>query len=120
MSEVQDRKRKRKWQSPEARAILEDKENDPDALVFAEEAERAYRKVHLRCVGRIYNSEGRVNGPGNTINSAKLDSYDPQQKIVKIRIDDTRLPECWLEIELPVDQLLAFVQNEENLDVQSH
>ena len=97
---------KRVWISPEARSIVE----CGGDVKWAEQAESR----HLQAKGRVYNGMGRVNGPGPKIDDARLWSFDKRRRVVTIRVDDTRLPEIWMELEVPMAKLLKFIEEEEN------
>jgi hypothetical protein len=58
--------------------------------------------ITLSARGRIYNSTGKVNAPGNTIRGVRLVDYDEERQVLLIRGDPVNAPEAWFEIELPV------------------
>lgn len=73
----------------------------------------------LAARGRVYDSTGKCNAPGNAINGARLYQWDSARQVVTIRVDHTTLPEMWLEIDLPLTQLAGFLataQAEEDVD----
>jgi len=69
----------------------------------AEEAE----SKHLKAKGRVLGSKGKVNPYGN-VDGAKLFSLEGES--VKIRVDDSRVPEFWLELFVPIEQFENFVK----------
>lgn len=94
--EVKETSATKRYRSVEARMLVADGEFD-----LADIAE----SNHLIAHGRITSSTGKVS---NVVDGARLDSVD--SGIVKIRVDCIAIPEFWLEIELPVEQLLKFVK----------
>jgi hypothetical protein len=65
-------------------------------------------RIALTCRGRIFGSSGRVNTlvrPGNDVDGAVLD-WDKDSKLIRIRINDTAIPEFWLEAEIPKEPIM--------------
>jgi hypothetical protein len=56
------------------------------------------------CVG------AEINGPEHKIDAARLSGYDCDSKIVLVRIDDSRVPEFWLTIAIPMLIVSQFVK----------
>ena len=54
--------------------------------------------------------EGRAGKRGNTVDGARFESYDPETKTIKIRIDDSQVPEFWLEVHFTTEQLDRFMK----------
>lgn len=81
---------------------------------MAEAAERGM----LPARGRIYGADGRVNGPGQAITSARLYRYDDESKVVTIRVDHPQVPEFWLELDVRQDQMEAFIAEETHVCAQ--
>ena len=97
----------KRYQSEEAQALAGYGET-----ALAEDAESR----HLVANGRISSSTGEVNGPGSSVRGARLMSFDSENNTVCLRVDCGQIPEFWLEIELPMGQLLDFVRKEEEED----
>lgn len=53
----------------------------------------------------IYNSFGRID-------SARLLEYDPEHKIITIRVDHSETPSFWLQLEIPLDQLNEWLSRQ--------
>src|SRR4029078_12373621 len=70
---------------------------------FAEEAE----SKHLEAKGRVLGSDGKVNPYGKG-DGARLMGLEGDS--VKIRFDDSRVPEFWLELSVPIEQFENFVK----------
>lgn len=99
----------RSLKSSEARFLLMD---GPACSVDAEVL--ACIEYHEACA---LDSVGRVEGrdDDNKVafdrmkQGARLEAYNPVTNSVKIRVDSERIPSFWLEIEVPLAQLEAFV-----------
>ncbi len=59
--------------------------------------------------GRVMDGDGNLNKFG-VIDSGKLESYDPETKTVKLRIDDSNVPGFWMEISIRFDKLEKWVE----------
>jgi hypothetical protein len=95
--------RVRSLRSPDGRHLAQS--SDPLLWLAAQEAEDA----HLPARGRVCDSTGKCNAPGNGIDGARLYRWDSARQVVTIRVDHTKLPEIWLEIDLSIAQLEAFL-----------
>lgn len=62
--------------------------------------------------GRVMDGDGNLNKAG-IINSGKLNSYDPETGIFKLRIDDSNVPGFWIEIDINFENLKKYIKNEE-------
>ena len=62
-------------------------------------------RVPLTCQGRVCGSDGKVNGPGNNINGAFMD-WNANEDAIRIRVDDTTVPEFWLELHVPIREIV--------------
>lgn len=72
----------------------------------------------LTARGRIMGTEPITgyhitNAPGNAINGARIVSYDADRGVLYVRVDDTRIPEFWMEIEIPMTQVAKWVAEED-------
>lgn len=65
--------------------------------------------ITLTARGRIYNSTGKVNAPGNAIKGVRLIDYDEERDVLLIRGDPVNAPEAWFEIELPLRLIREFL-----------
>lgn len=92
--------------------IATDKEDAALTLKIIKSQELAHLEARGRVLGTrqfslyppdiICNTQGVVDG-------ARLDHYDPAAKTVVIRVDHTGIPDFWLEVELPLDKLRAWL-----------
>jgi hypothetical protein len=74
--------------------------------------------------GRVHGQKERQDGlgmvqtvkPFGKINGARLETFHPHNKTITIHVDDSTVPEFWLEIDLPLAQLVAFVEEMQKLE----
>lgn len=59
--------------------------------------------------GRVMDGDGNLNKFG-IIDSAKLQSYDPETQTVKLRLDDSNVPGFWMEINIKFDKLEKWIE----------
>lgn len=105
----ESRAKEKKFKSEEAQALqVPQGEEKRDALQAAKEAESRY----LEARGRVYDSTGKVNAPGNQLYGVRLQSFEADTAI--IRVDVEKIPECWMEIFLKVPQLECFIAREQD------
>ncbi len=97
----------KKYHSLEAKDLAEHGEYE-----LAEIAESNHLNAVGRVCGRDENNRPTVNGPGSRIDGARFYNYDSETQSICIRVDDSRVPEFWLEIRLPLQQLHAYVARE--------
>ena len=74
------------------------------------------RKHGLDARGRVCDSTGRVNGPGNRVDTAHLAAYDDETKSGTLRVTHSKIPEFWLEVTIPVAVFNSFVEDEEGAE----
>lgn len=97
--------------SQEARHILASEGPSPSAEALEEI--HAAEAAHLQGVrGRIHGHDGQVN-KYSKVDSARLFSYDPETGTVMVRVDHSEIPEFWLEVPIKMDQLNAWVAEQE-------
>ena len=92
--------------------IATDKEDAALTLKLIRSQELAHLEARGRVLGTrqfsiyppviICNSMGMIDG-------ARLDRFDPAANTVAIRIDHTGIPDFWLEVELPLNKLRAWL-----------
>jgi hypothetical protein len=70
-------------------------------------------QISLVARGRIYNSDGKCNAPGNMIRGVRLMDYDEEREVLLIRGDPVNAPEAWFEIELPVKHIRSMLEEAE-------
>lgn len=107
------KKAARSLQSPDARFLLSHHPLDPLPALAAEAA-------HLPARGRIMGEKSHIygastliqNGPGNKVDGARLFQYDAHRRVVTVRVDHSTIPEFWLELDLPLAQLEAWLGRE--------
>jgi hypothetical protein len=51
--------------------------------------------------------------PGGKISGARLEGYDPENRIITIRVDERKVPEFWMHIRIPMDKLEAFIADQQ-------
>ena len=107
--------------APGAATILNANGVDIDSLTAVQEMELA----QLNARGRTTSTSRNVRSPhpGNRIDGAQLQSYDSETRTVRIRVDDSRNLEFWLEIDLPLDQLAQWLTTQQpigNADMQAN
>lgn len=100
------------------RLCMADREH-PAVRAAAEEqiggAEDQYQEwlAHLPARGRVQGTSMQGHptvNPFGVVNGARLERFEPETRTVTLRVDDTHVPEFWLEVELPLDRLRAWVQ----------
>ena len=95
--------------SPEARAtILQGNPEcvDIELLQIVAEMEAAALRSRGRVEGHDYDSKPAFS---TMREGARLLKYNDYNESVTIRVDCARVPSFWLEVEVPVENLLQFV-----------
>jgi hypothetical protein len=87
---------------------------------------RVHGQKELRELGGVRLVQS-VN-PHQRIDGARLETFHPHNKSITIQVDESSVPEFWLQIDLPLAQLLAWVElmqkeeeeegGEENTDIK--
>jgi hypothetical protein len=67
----------------------------------------------------VESVEGRPGKRGNIVDGARFESYDPDTQTIKLRVDDSQVPEFWLEIKFFKKDLEKFVRDQELLDFET-
>lgn len=83
-----------------------------DAFAAAHPTSLDKLKVLRRVKGRIEgrNEEGKsIVNPFGMVDGARLVDYNPGSRILDIRVESTAVPNFWLEIPLPLDQVDQYV-----------
>ncbi len=91
---------------------------------------RLLQKWHCLQIGQLDGVKGRVTGerlatnkevargsygniktinPGGCIDSARFAKYDKQRHVVTIRVDDSHVPEFYIELDIPLTQLEEWI-----------
>lgn len=101
------------------RALCERDHAHPAVRAMAARADEAPAEAYAEWLAHL-PARGRVSGcgatgaptvnPGGHVNGARLQSYDPLTRTVRVRVDDTHVPEFWLEIDVPLERLRAWVR----------
>jgi len=91
------------YQSPEARSLASMGE-----LYLARAAEQAHLPMAR---GRIMDmtDKGAITNQMGKVDFARLTEYDPVHQTVRIRVDHSTCPSFWLEVDLPLAKLGAFI-----------
>lgn len=66
-------------------------------------------KIIQSIKGRVMDGDGNLNKFG-IIDSGKLQNYDPETGIVKLRMDDSNVPGFWMEIDIKFENLEKWVK----------
>lgn len=111
-------KNARRFQSPDARhqasqlSIIE-----PGAMEAAEETEQAHIPDARGCVADVaYARDGRpgtLTNPFGKIDGARFTDFDPETRMVTLRIDDSHVPSFWTEVRFTLDKLEEFCGRQE-------
>lgn len=102
------------FQSPRAQFIMKTDSRSMEILEMAQAEERAHLP-HTR--GRILghlewmNSDGKFNG-------AQLAGWDSERRVVTLRLADTRIPSFQATVDIPLDQLEAWIGERESEQMQ--
>lgn len=72
-------------------------------------------KVIQSIKGRVMDGDGNLNKFG-IIDSGKLQNYDPETGIVKLRMDDSNVPGFWMEIDIKFENLEKWVEKMKKMD----